>query len=107
MRVAPRNRPTEGNRTMSQRMDYNAASPAGAKALGVVYGHVRQSGFPVRLIDLVYPRVPDQRMRLLHRHAFAGPSQERDPSNTSSSSPPGAKPAESSTNRKWQRSPGR
>jgi AhpD family alkylhydroperoxidase len=42
---------------MSQRMDYNAASPAGAKALGVVYGHVRQSGFPVRLIDLVYLRV--------------------------------------------------
>ena len=42
---------------MSQRMDYNAASPAGAKALGVVYGHVRRSGFPVRLIDLVYLRV--------------------------------------------------
>ena len=42
---------------MSQRMDYNAASPAGAKALGVVHGHVRQSGLPVRLLELVYLRV--------------------------------------------------
>ena len=42
---------------MSQRMDYNAASPAGAKALGALYAHVRQSGFPLRLIDLVYLRI--------------------------------------------------
>ena len=42
---------------MSQRMDYNAASPAGAKALGALYAHVRQSGFPVRLIDVVYLRI--------------------------------------------------
>ena len=42
---------------MSQRMDYNAASPAGAKALSALYAHVRQSGFPVRLIDLVYLRI--------------------------------------------------
>jgi AhpD family alkylhydroperoxidase len=42
---------------MSQRMDYNAASPAGIKALGAVYGYVRQSGLPSRLIDLVFLRV--------------------------------------------------
>jgi len=42
---------------MSQRMNYNAVSPAGAKALGTVYGYVRQSGLPARLIDLVYLRV--------------------------------------------------
>ena len=42
---------------MSQRMNYNAAAPAGMKALGSVYGYVRQSGLPARLIDLVYLRV--------------------------------------------------
>jgi AhpD family alkylhydroperoxidase len=42
---------------MSQRMNYNAISPAGTKALGSVYGYVRQSGLPTRLIDLVYLRV--------------------------------------------------
>jgi AhpD family alkylhydroperoxidase len=38
-------------------MNYNAVSPAGTKALGTVYGYVRQSGLPSRLIDLVYLRV--------------------------------------------------
>jgi AhpD family alkylhydroperoxidase len=38
-------------------MDYNAASPAGMRALGAVYGYVRQSGLPSRLIDLVILRV--------------------------------------------------
>jgi AhpD family alkylhydroperoxidase len=42
---------------MTQRMNYNAASPAGMKALGGVYGYVVQSGLPARLIDLVYLRV--------------------------------------------------
>src|SRR3954447_3380834 len=42
---------------MSQRMNYNAASPAGMKALGVVYEYVRQSGLPSRLVDLVFLRV--------------------------------------------------
>lgn len=42
---------------MSQRMIYNAAAPAGMKTLGAVYGYVRQSGLPARLIDLVYLRV--------------------------------------------------
>ena len=40
-----------------QRMDYNAASPSGMKALGTVYGYVRQSGLPSRLVDLVFLRV--------------------------------------------------
>ena len=42
---------------MSQRMNYHAASPTGMKALGGVYGYVRQSGLPSRLIDLVFLRV--------------------------------------------------
>lgn len=42
---------------MSQRMNYYAASPAGMKALGAVYAHVRQSGLPSRLVDLVFLRV--------------------------------------------------
>ena len=42
---------------MSQRMDYNAASPAGMKALGAVHGYVRQSGLPSRMVDLVFLRV--------------------------------------------------
>ena len=42
---------------MSQRMNYNAVAPAGMKALGAVYGYVRQSGLPTRLIDLVFLRV--------------------------------------------------
>jgi AhpD family alkylhydroperoxidase len=42
---------------MSQRMHYNAASPAGMKALGAVYGYVRQSGLPSRLVDLMCLRV--------------------------------------------------
>ena len=42
---------------MSHRMNYNAASPSGMKALGAVYGYVRQSGLPSRLVDLVFLRV--------------------------------------------------
>src|ERR671910_89495 len=42
---------------MSQRMNYNAASPAGMKALGAVYGYVRQSEIRSRLLDLVFLRV--------------------------------------------------
>src|SRR5262245_25491838 len=42
---------------MSQRMDYNAASPAGAKALGAVHAYVYQSGLPAQLINLACLRV--------------------------------------------------
>jgi AhpD family alkylhydroperoxidase len=42
---------------MTQRLNYYAASPAGMKALGTVYAHIRQSGLPARLIDLVFLRV--------------------------------------------------
>ena len=42
---------------MSQRLNYHAASPAGMKALGAVYGYVRQSGLPSRLVNLVFLRV--------------------------------------------------
>src|SRR3954454_25069552 len=42
---------------MSQRMDYNAASPAGAKALGAVHAYVYQSGLPARLVNLACLRV--------------------------------------------------
>ena len=39
------------------RMDYEAAAPAGVKALGAVYGYITQSGLPKALVDLVYLRV--------------------------------------------------
>ena len=42
---------------MTQRMDYNAATPAGMKALGGVYGHIMGCGLPKVLVDLVYLRV--------------------------------------------------
>jgi AhpD family alkylhydroperoxidase len=42
---------------MTQRMNYAAAAPGGMKALGAVYGYIRQSGLPAILIDLVYLRI--------------------------------------------------
>ena len=42
---------------MAQRIDYNAASPAGMRALGAVHGYIRQSGLPSRMVDLVFLRV--------------------------------------------------
>jgi AhpD family alkylhydroperoxidase len=42
---------------MSMRLDYNHIAPAGAKALGGVYGYVLQSGLSPVLVDLVYLRV--------------------------------------------------
>jgi AhpD family alkylhydroperoxidase len=42
---------------MSKRLDYNHVSPAGAKALGGVYGYVMQSKLSETLITLVYLRV--------------------------------------------------
>ncbi|KAB0641381.1 carboxymuconolactone decarboxylase family protein [Burkholderia latens] len=42
---------------MSKRLDYNQIAPAGAKALGGVYGYVMQSGLSPVLVDLVYLRV--------------------------------------------------
>jgi AhpD family alkylhydroperoxidase len=42
---------------MTPRMDYNAATPAGVKALERVYGHIMQSGLPKALVDLVFLRV--------------------------------------------------
>jgi AhpD family alkylhydroperoxidase len=42
---------------MSQRLNYNAASPAGMKALGAVHAYIRRSGLPSRLVDLVFLRV--------------------------------------------------
>ncbi|WP_314958367.1 carboxymuconolactone decarboxylase family protein [Bradyrhizobium cosmicum] len=42
---------------MSERLDYNRIAPAGAKALGGVYGYVMQSGLPTTLVTLAYLRV--------------------------------------------------
>src|SRR3954468_6758789 len=42
---------------MSLRMDYNAASPEGMKALGGVHRYVLQSGLPKNLLDLVFLRI--------------------------------------------------
>ena len=42
---------------MSLRLDYNAASAGGMKALGSVYGYVQRSGLGRDLVNLVYLRV--------------------------------------------------
>jgi len=42
---------------MSKRLDYNQIAPAGAKALGGVYGYVMQSSLSPVLVDLAYLRV--------------------------------------------------
>ena len=42
---------------MSLRMDYNAASPTGMKALGGVHHYVAQSGLSKTLLELVYLRI--------------------------------------------------
>ena len=42
---------------MSRRLDYNQIAPAGAKALGGVYGYVMQSSLSPVLVDLVYLRI--------------------------------------------------
>src|SRR4051794_12339582 len=47
----------KGAGKMSKRLDYDKIAPAGAKALGGVYGYVMQSRLPPMLINLVYLRV--------------------------------------------------
>ncbi|MDM0032502.1 carboxymuconolactone decarboxylase family protein [Variovorax sp. J22P271] len=42
---------------MTMRLDYNQLAPAGAKALGTLYGYVAQSGLSPAVVDLVYLRV--------------------------------------------------
>lgn len=42
---------------MTQRLDYQAAAPAGMKAVGSVYGYVLQSGLDKGLVELVYLRI--------------------------------------------------
>ena len=42
---------------MTSRLHYNQIAPAGAKALGGVYGYLMQSGLSAVLIDLVYLRI--------------------------------------------------
>ena len=42
---------------MSERLNYNHIAPAGAKALGGVYGYVMQSALPATLVTLAYLRV--------------------------------------------------
>ena len=39
---------------MTERLDYNYIAPAGAKALGSVYGYITQSKLPATLINLIY-----------------------------------------------------
>ena len=42
---------------MGERLNYNHIAPAGAKALGGVYGYVMQSGLDAALVELVYLRI--------------------------------------------------
>jgi AhpD family alkylhydroperoxidase len=93
---------------MSQRMNYNAASPAGMKALGAVYGYVRQSGLSSRLVDLVFLRVSQ-----INGCAYCIDTHSRDllkaglPVEHLVLLPYGLRPAASSTSRNERRSRGR
>jgi AhpD family alkylhydroperoxidase len=42
---------------MSQRLNYPKLAPAGAQALGAVYGYLQKSGLDPALIDLVFLRI--------------------------------------------------
>jgi AhpD family alkylhydroperoxidase len=42
---------------MTERLDYNRASPEGMAALDTAYGYIRRCGLPAVLVDLVYLRV--------------------------------------------------
>jgi AhpD family alkylhydroperoxidase len=42
---------------VAKRLDYNQVAPNAIRALGGVYGYVRQSGLSAVLVDLVYLRV--------------------------------------------------
>jgi AhpD family alkylhydroperoxidase len=42
---------------MTQRLDYTNIAPAGTKALGGVYGYIRQSGLAAPLVNLVFLRI--------------------------------------------------
>jgi AhpD family alkylhydroperoxidase len=42
---------------MTNRLNYEKASPGGVKALGSLYGYILQSGLDEVLVDLVYLRV--------------------------------------------------
>lgn len=42
---------------MSERIDFQATSPAGMKALAGVYGYVAQCGLPMSIIELIFLRV--------------------------------------------------
>lgn len=42
---------------IDERLDYNATSPAGMKALAGVCGHIARSGLPKSIIELVYLRI--------------------------------------------------
>jgi AhpD family alkylhydroperoxidase len=53
----PSNQTTNKEHEMTMRLDYNHIAPAGAKALGGVYGYVMQSKLPPTLVTLVYLRV--------------------------------------------------
>ena len=93
--------------TMTQRLDYTQVSPAGVKAFGSVYGYIMQSGLDPTLVDLVYLRVsPDQRLRVLPRHAHArSPRQGRGDRKARAGARRGAKRAHSSTSasaRRWR-----
>ena len=41
---------------MTQRLNYTTVAPAGAKALGGVYGYILQCGLPASLVNLAYLR---------------------------------------------------
>lgn len=56
---------------MKDRIDCARASPEGLEAFAGVYAVVESGGLPKHLLVLVYLRVPDQWLRVLHRYVLS------------------------------------
>ena len=78
MTIESFNHTTTKDLIMTNRIDYAKASPEGYKAFGAVYASLQKCGLPQGTGRSGVPAgVADQRLRLLHRHAFPRPAQGR------------------------------
>jgi alkylhydroperoxidase family enzyme len=63
---------------MKPRMEYWKVTPGAFKAMSSLETYLRESGLDKSLLHMVkLPRLPDQRLRLLHRHALEGRPRRR------------------------------
>jgi hypothetical protein len=64
---------------MTQRLDFYNANPNAIKALLGLEKRISESSLEKSLVELIQlPRLPDQRLRLLHRPSYCGRAQGRE-----------------------------